>query len=143
MRPMVTDSVKILFLIVWVLSCGESETTGSYSNQRTFASSGQAATGDATANGNATPAAPPSLQDQALAILKTNCVKCHGAGATQGGFGVVGNPDAMIATNRYLVKGNPQGSLIFTKLRPTGNMPPAGPISAGDVETIKLWIESL
>jgi serine/threonine-protein kinase len=89
------------------------------------------------------PAAPVDIQAQALAILDRACVSCHSATNIQGNFGSLDNVEAMLASGRYLVAGNPERSLIYTKLAPVGNMPPSGALKPEEVATIKQWITGL
>jgi serine/threonine-protein kinase len=88
-------------------------------------------------------AAPVDIQAQALAILDRACVSCHSASNIQGNFGSLDNVEAMLASGRYLVAGNPERSLIYTKLAPIGNMPPSGALKPEEVATIKQWIAGL
>jgi serine/threonine-protein kinase len=83
------------------------------------------------------------IQAQALAILDKACVSCHSASNIQGNFGSLDNVEAMLSSGRYLVAGNPERSLIYTKLAPIGNMPPSGALKPEEVATIKQWISSL
>lgn len=85
----------------------------------------------------------PDVQAEALAILARSCVGCHSASNIQGNFGNLDNVESMLASGRYLVAGSPEKSLIFTKLAPVGNMPPAGAIKPEEVATIKQWITGL
>ena len=84
-----------------------------------------------------------SLQSKATEILRKNCEVCHQAGNALGNFGTVLNIEAMIASNRYLVPGSPEKSLIFTRLAPTGNMPPAGALKQEEIATLSQWITDL
>ncbi len=87
--------------------------------------------------------APVDLQAQALAILDRACVSCHSATNIQGNFGSLDNVESMLASGRYLVAGNPDRSLVYTKLAPVGNMPPSGTLKPEEVATIKQWIAGL
>jgi|GEM_PF-5061684 len=92
-----------------------------------------------------------SLQDQAMALLKEHCGKCHGSelAKPKGGFGHIDSLDKMVS-GEQLVKGNPEKSPLYDRLiRPADDdelMPPAkegGPLSADKVVLIKRWIASL
>jgi serine/threonine-protein kinase len=85
----------------------------------------------------------PDIQAQALAILDRACVSCHSATNIQGNFGSLDNVEAMLVSGRYLVAGNPDRSLVYTKLAPVGNMPPSGTLKPEEVATIKQWISGL
>jgi len=151
MYSAITNAIQVLLFLIWAFGCKESESSG-YKNQRNLPSA--AVDNNADAEGDAKPevvnedkAAPAggelSLQDQALAILSRSCARCHGAANPQGNFGIIDNVPAMLASGRYIIPGNPETSLIFTRLAPFGNMPPTGAIKAEDVNTIKQWILSL
>lgn len=149
MYSAISNAIQVFLFLIWAFSCKESETTGSYKNQqRNLPVSSPAATNppasDADAAGNPQPDPETlPLADQAQAILNKSCARCHGADNAQGNFGIIDNVPAMVASGRYIVPGNPEASLIFTKLAPFGNMPPTGPLKAEDVTTIKQWIQSL
>jgi len=89
------------------------------------------------------PATAVDVQAEALAILNKSCVSCHSATNIQGNFGSLDNVESMLASGRYLVAGSPEKSLIYTKLAPTGNMPPSGALKPAEAETIKQWIAQL
>ncbi|WP_218110228.1 c-type cytochrome domain-containing protein [Oligoflexus tunisiensis] len=113
--------------------CGESDVGGGYKNNRSFASTAQAS---ADASGS-------SLKSASLSILQRNCAKCHGAGASSGGFSIVDDVEAMITSNKYIIPGAPQDSAIYKRIAVAKNMPPSGPLSDADAETIKQWIAGL
>ncbi len=103
------------------------------------------------------PAAPPApitpvtaegaaLADQAQAVLRANCYRCHGEeGASEGGFNFAINLEKLART---LVKPkNPGGSVLFERLTATDDtaMPPAGESprpTAAEVAVVKAWIEA-
>ncbi|HYX36361.1 MAG TPA: c-type cytochrome domain-containing protein [Oligoflexus sp.] len=150
MYSAICNAFQVLFFLIWALSCKESDATGSYKNKRALPAAVEAAPvgDDATAGDDANDEAVPagaagSLAEQAQAILSKNCARCHGATNPQGNFAIIDNVPAMLASGRYIVAGNPEASLIFTKLAPFGNMPPVGPLASGDVSIIKQWIQSL
>ncbi|WP_176736890.1 c-type cytochrome domain-containing protein [Oligoflexus tunisiensis] len=91
----------------------------------------------------AAPAGDLSLQEQATAILTRSCAKCHTGATPQGNFGIIDNVAALLDSGRYIIPGNPEASLIFTKLAPFGNMPPTGALKTEEVDIIKQWIQSL
>jgi mono/diheme cytochrome c family protein len=84
-----------------------------------------------------------SIQTQALDLLNKQCGICHSPGNAQGNFGTLSNVEEMIAGRRYIVPGSPEKSLLFTKLAPTGNMPPAGAMKPEEVDLISTWIKDL
>jgi hypothetical protein len=88
---------------------------------------------------------PPSmLEAQAVGILQLNCSSCHGA-ANYANINYITDPDSLIA-NGKIIEGDAENSPIYLRLQ-TNQMPPIGVIdqrpSAGDIEIIKLWIESM
>ncbi|HYX35007.1 MAG TPA: c-type cytochrome domain-containing protein [Oligoflexus sp.] len=135
MRAATFQMITGLFMVTLAIGCNESEVTASYKNNRSFASSVQSS-GDAAVGGG-------NLESASLAILQTNCVKCHGAGSAQGGFSIIDNVEAMISSNKYIIPGDPEGSAIYKRIAVAKNMPPAGPLSDADAATIKQWIAVL
>lgn len=87
------------------------------------------------------------LAQQAQAILKTNCARCHGPGGTnQGGFSYVLDVPKLVEKKK-LIPGDLEKSsrrgLLAAMLE--GAMPPPEEKiqpSAADIETIKAWIQS-
>ncbi len=154
MYSAISYTIQVLLFLIWAISCKESETTANYKNQRTLPNavvqdnasadaSADTADDPVDANGDGAATGELPLADQVLAILSKNCARCHGASNTQGNFGIIDNVQAMLASGRYIIPGNPEASLIFTKLAPFGNMPPVGPLKSEDVNVIKQWIQSL
>jgi mono/diheme cytochrome c family protein len=130
---LVTQTFSFLFMTVLAMNCSESDVGGGYQNNRSFASSAQAAA-DAT-GGN--------LRSASLAILQRSCANCHGAGASSGGFSIVDDVEAMVASNKYIIPGAPEDSAIYKRMAIAKNMPPSGPLSDSDAETIRRWIAGL
>lgn len=151
MYSALSNALQVMLFLIWIVSCKESEATANYKNQRSQATAvtvnnaGNAATDDQNPGGDPSSAANSDLPlpDQALAIINKNCARCHGAAASQGGFGIIDNVPAMLSSGKYIIPGNAEASLIFSKLAPFGNMPPTGPLAAADVNVIKQWIQSL
>ena len=83
------------------------------------------------------------LDQQALAILERDCASCHNPDQPYGDFGYVLNVEQMIESGTYLVPGDPEASLIFARLAPKGDMPPAAALADEDQEILRQWIESL
>lgn len=87
-----------------------------------------------------------ALAEKAVAVLRTNCYRCHGdEGASEGGFNFALNLKKLAST---LVKPrNAAASPLYQRMTATGDsaMPPAGesprPTSA-DVATVKAWIDA-
>jgi mono/diheme cytochrome c family protein len=84
------------------------------------------------------------LAQDALAVLQTNCHRCHGkAGAVEGGMNYVLDRDKLLA-RRKIVAGKAELSPLFRRVA-GGKMPPAGEQprpSAADIEILRRWIEA-
>ncbi len=78
-------------------------------------------------------------------IFKARCIGCHGPAQQKNGFRLDRRSDAMRGgTIAVIGPGNSAGSRLYYRL--TGSefgiqMPPTGPISAQEIETIKQWID--
>jgi len=88
---------------------------------------------------------PPPSDNDAIAlsaenIIKENCSSCHNQEQRQGNFGIVEDVTALIASGRYVVPGQPENSLLFSRLR---NMPPGRPLEEDKKELLFRWISSL
>lgn len=84
------------------------------------------------------------VAQQAHAILKANCYRCHGQdGAVEGGFNYILDRDKLVARKK-IVLGKADQSPLFLKL--AGNkMPPPDEQprpSAADVDVLKKWIDA-
>src|SRR5437588_2385689 len=85
-----------------------------------------------------------SLAQQAQAILKANCYKCHGEqGASEGGFNYILDRQRLVAAKK-IVPGDSAQSRLFKKLK-KNEMPPEDekqrPTQA-EVTVIRQWIEA-
>lgn len=87
--------------------------------------------------------ATDSLANKALAILQRDCASCHNPANPQGNFGSVMQVNEMVASQRFIVAGEPDKSSIITRLAPAGNMPPGNTMAAADVSTLKSWISQM
>jgi mono/diheme cytochrome c family protein len=87
------------------------------------------------------PAAAVSFSEDVLPIFQASCGACHGA---LGGWGSESYDSVMTSGNNapVVVPGDPDGSLLVQLLEDPGSglMPPAGALSAGDIQLIKDWI---
>jgi serine/threonine-protein kinase len=85
------------------------------------------------------------LTEQALAILKTHCYRCHGLdGSNEGGLAYILDVKQLIA-RRKIVPGDSKKSRLYARLA-EGDMPPEGEKlrpSKAEVTTLKSWIEVL
>lgn len=78
-------------------------------------------------------------------IFRDHCISCHGPDQQMNGFRLDRRADAMRGgTQSDIGPGNAQGSRLYHRL--TGSslgpqMPPTGPLSAEQIETIKQWID--
>ncbi len=77
------------------------------------------------------------LASEAKSILKSDCASCHNAAQKQGNFGLVEDLDALIASQRYVIPGDPENSLLFKKL---ATMPPGAPLGEKKKKVIENWI---
>ncbi len=85
------------------------------------------------------------LSTRALAILRENCVSCHGA-QKMSGLDLRSRSGAVAGGKRgvALVLGSPEKSRLFrfvAGLEKT-QMPPAKPLSSAQIATLKTWIQS-
>ncbi len=85
------------------------------------------------------------LNDRALAILKTNCLRCHGGDdSSEGGVNYILDVKQLLA-RRKIVPGDSKKSRLFRRVS-EGDMPPDGEKprpSAAEVAVLKSWIEAL
>ncbi|MNL04905.1 Planctomycete cytochrome C [compost metagenome] len=80
----------------------------------------------------------PDLQEAALKIISQNCSGCHGA--TSGSANIYGLTDVNhLITSGLIVPGQPNQSYLLRVIQ-NGVMPPNGPLSAADQETLRLWV---
>jgi mono/diheme cytochrome c family protein len=87
-----------------------------------------------------------SLSNDARHILETRCFECHGQNtrgrtADFGGFGSVLDTATLIERDE-ITPGSPDHSNLFVRVR-DGQMPPQGPLSPEEVQTLGRWITSL
>lgn len=76
---------------------------------------------------------------EAEQILAAHCSSCHGPGGPgYAGFDDVADPVGMIADG-WVIPGNPDGSPIVQQIV-QGEMPPTGPLVAGEVSSVREWI---
>jgi mono/diheme cytochrome c family protein len=97
----------------------------------------------------APPAPPPSADDAALAeqaqaVLRTYCHRCHGEnGAAEGGFNYILDREKLIARKKA-IPGQAERSKLFRRMS-EGEMPPEGENprpTAADVAVVKRWIDA-
>jgi WD40 repeat protein/mono/diheme cytochrome c family protein len=85
-----------------------------------------------------------ALATKAVAVLNSNCRRCHGQdGTAEGGMNFIVDPAKLVARKK-IVPGRPDQSPLFKRLS-TGKMPPAGEQprpSEADVALVKQWIEA-
>ena len=84
-----------------------------------------------------------NLEPRVLGILETNCAKCHGPGANQGGIGYILDLEELIAKNK-VISGDAASSPIFKRMTAdVAPMPPATETqrpSETDTEIVGKWI---
>ena len=93
-----------------------------------------------------TGAATIDYQRQVHTILAAQCLGCHSAERRSGGLSLASYADALEGgrSGAAIRPGNAAGSLLVGRI--TGQVPPSMPLgkpalSAGDVATIRLWID--
>ncbi len=78
-------------------------------------------------------------------ILREHCIGCHGPELQMNGFRLDRRADAMRGgTQTNIGPGNADGSRMYHRVAGSNfgpQMPPAGPLSASQIETIKQWID--
>lgn len=85
------------------------------------------------------------LAAETLVIFSNRCAECHDPGGRhiKGGFGYVLDLDQIAANPQIVVPAAPSSSSLYEYVK-TGYMPyKRKPLSADQVETVGLWIESL
>jgi uncharacterized membrane protein len=84
----------------------------------------------------------PTYNKDVKPILDSRCVGCHSQLSSYNGV-VNGVGTGSCSGRNYVVKGNPDSSLIYLKITnpPCGSkMPQGGSLSQGEIDTIKNWI---
>jgi ankyrin repeat protein len=78
-------------------------------------------------------------------LFKEHCVECHGPKQQKNGYRLDRRRDAMRGgTSNMIGPGNSAASGLYLKLTGTrrgAQMPPAGPLSAEQIDVIKAWID--
>ena len=86
-----------------------------------------------------------SVPDEARAILDTRCGQCHSESAGMSGFKVNSRENVLKGGSRGagVKPGDAAGSLVYQAVAHIGKlrMPPAGALSAGEIATLKTWID--
>jgi len=74
-------------------------------------------------------------------LLAANCYPCHSAKSNPPMRGLL--LDSRAGTQRVIVPGKPEESLLITAVRGTGSlkMPPGKPLDAAQVETLVTWVK--
>lgn len=70
-------------------------------------------------------------------IIVPNCVKCHGGGMVEGGV----NLSTYAGVRALVVPGSVTTSKLYNEVN-SGQMPPAGPLSAVQIGAIRNWINA-
>src|SRR5579859_4731052 len=79
-----------------------------------------------------------------LPIFRQNCIACHGPTLQMNGMRLDRRSSVFMSGRRRVVPGSIENSFLFYRLTGTRfgmQMPPAGPLSAEQIATIKAWIE--
>lgn len=79
---------------------------------------------------------------QSIAVLSSQCASCHGNTTAQGGFGRVTDVNHLVQ-NKYIIPGNPSGSVLYTEV--LSDRMPKGmtPLSFSDKQLLNTWIVDL
>jgi mono/diheme cytochrome c family protein len=84
-----------------------------------------------------------ALANHAQDLLKTKCVRCHGASRQESGLDLRSRKTILKGgeSGPALIPGQPDESLVFQRVR-GGEMPPrnAGRLSPAEIETLREWI---
>lgn len=88
------------------------------------------------------------LPTQAIQLLKTKCISCHGADQVESGLRLDSRAALLKGGERRsaIVERNPTASLLFQCV--TGEsgeelrMPPKNPLSQTEIELLKRWLSS-
>jgi uncharacterized membrane protein len=86
----------------------------------------------------------PTYNKDVKPILDSRCVGCHSQLSSYNGV-VNGVGTGSCSGRNYVVKGNPDSSLIYLKITnpPCGSkMPQGGSLSQSEIDTIKNWISA-
>lgn len=91
----------------------------------------------------AAPKPPSELRDEAFALLKTRCVRCHGPAKQEGGLNLAVPPG--------IVRGGKSGSAVLRQAPEMGplwrrvaadQMPPDQPLPAPEKATLQAWLRA-
>ena len=77
-----------------------------------------------------------------MPILRQNCVPCHGPAVQSSGMRV--DRKSVVIGRRGVVPGSSENSFLFHRITGTAfgaQMPPTGPLKAGQIDVIKRWID--
>ena len=80
-----------------------------------------------------------SLSQQAISILSSSCVSCHGSGG-QGGVSNITDPTTLLNSG-LVAPGNPAGSTLITSITMSG-MPQGGSLGSAQLQTLESWIQT-
>ena len=83
--------------------------------------------------------------EKVASIFQANCVGCHGSARPRAGLDLTSYAGAMAGgrSGKAIIPGDPNNSPIINYLTANNQplMPPAGPLSSGDIATISAWIK--
>lgn len=82
----------------------------------------------------------PQLQASALTILANNCRACHGD-QNLGNVSDILNVNHLLESN-LIVAGDPDSSRLYSSIA-NNSMPPSGPLTEADKQTLRNWILQL
>jgi len=79
-----------------------------------------------------------ATEQQALAILSTNCVSCHGGGNSSGGVSNITDVASLLQAG-LIIPGQPNQSPLILAVQ-LGRMPLGGALSVQDIQTLVDWV---
>jgi len=81
-------------------------------------------------------------RDEALALLKNRCVRCHGPAKQDGGLNLAVPPGIVRGgkSGAAVVRGSAHRSLLWKRVA-QNQMPPGEPLSAADKATLRRWLQ--
>ena len=79
-----------------------------------------------------------AYEQQALAIIQTNCTSCHSSSTGPAGVYDLTDPNHLVSGG-MIVPGQPSQSVLYNAIT-SGIMPPGGALAQSDQQTLNLWI---
>jgi hypothetical protein len=88
-------------------------------------------------------AEPPSFAKDVAPLLRSRCLKCHAGRRARGDLDLTSRGKLLAGGSHgaVVLPGQASKSLLYTHVK-DGKMPPRQPLSAGEVELIRRWIDA-